>query len=292
MVHQVAGNRLVRLAPKNSACGGALADVFQPTSITVSDLILRRCRVAAHNRFSQPLPFNRDRASLVDRPQHDVVVVGTPIGEGATAVIQPEPEIREASLRNIAGSRSLPLPHVPVEAARNLHRLERATPQAGRNRAGHGMDLAQPTRAHQQAGLAEQLVASLLTAGLQHALVGLHSRHHPLPLINGQRQRLLAIYILASLDRRQIDQRVPVVGSRVDHHRDILFGVEQFAEIGVLLRVIVLLGGLSDSVRVHIANSHHGAETGGVSGITLTHTAAADQGDFWFFTRFFRFIGH
>jgi len=210
-------------------------------------------------------------------------VVGAPVGERAAAVVEPETEVGEAALGDIGGGGGLALPHVPVEAGGDVDGLERAGPQAGGQGAGDGMEFAQAARADQQAGLTEQLVAALLAAGLQHALVGLDRGHQALALIDGEGEGLFAVDILAGLDGGQIDQRVPVVGRGVDHHREILLGVEQLAEIGVLPGVAVLLGGLGGAVGIDIADRHHGAEAGSVAGIALAHAAAADECDLWFF---------
>ena len=46
------------------------------------------------------------------------------------------------------------------------------------------------------AGEAEELVAALLRAGLQHDAVLAHRFHHPLAFVDGQRERLLGVDVL------------------------------------------------------------------------------------------------
>ena len=58
---------------------------------------------------------------------------------------------------------------------------------------------------------------ALLAARLHHSLVAPRGLHHFAPLAHHQRERLLAIHILARITRRDGHQRVPVIGSRDNH---------------------------------------------------------------------------
>ena len=65
----------------------------------------------------------------------------------------------------------------------------------------------------------------------------LHRRHQPLALVDGQRQWLLAIDVLAGLECGEIHQRMPVVRRRVEDHVHVL-AFEQLAEVLDSLRAL------------------------------------------------------
>ena len=137
------------------------------------------------------------------------------------------------------------------------------------------VELAEPAVADHLAGQPEPRVAPLLAAGLEHPLVLLDRRDDPLPLVDGERQRLLAVDVLARLQRGQVDERVPVVGRAVDDDRDVLLGLQQLAEVGVDLRPAELLRRLRGAAGVHVADGDDGAEPLRVLGVAAAHAAAA-----------------
>jgi hypothetical protein len=124
----------------------------------------------------------------------------------------------------------------------------------------------------------------LLAAGLQHRPVLAHRLHQPLAFVDGQRQRLLAIYVLARPHRRQVHQGVPMVRTALDHHVHIV-PFHHPPQIARLRRRLAVLGELLDrGIRVtfvHIAHRHDLAEPRGVLGVPAPHPAAADQRDPW-----------
>ena len=126
---------------------------------------------------------------------------------------------------------SLAEPEVPVQPLGHGLLLKRSA-FAGRERQADGdlLDLAQASAAGRGHGAAEQLglVAALLRADLHHLAGLLDGGDELLAFVDGQRQRLFAIDVLAGFERRQGDGRVPVVG-RADRHGFDIVAIEQLA---------------------------------------------------------------
>src|SRR5262249_4510085 len=100
-----------------------------------------------------------------------------------------------------------------------------------------GLDLTQPTVAHQLAGQPEIWVRALLAPDLK-GLAGLLGRlHQGDSLRDSQRERLLAINMLALAQGSDGDECVPVIRDG-DKHGINVFALEQLAEIGELRHVL------------------------------------------------------
>ena len=98
--------------------------------------------------------------------------------------------------------------------------------------------LADPAVADQLGGQAELAahLGALLAAGLEDLAGRADGLDQGLGLGDGQRQRLLAVDVLAALQRLDGHQGVPVVGSGDGDGVDVLV-FEQFAVVGVALGV-------------------------------------------------------
>ena len=138
-----------------------------------------------------------------------------------------------AALLQVVDLRRLPQPHVPVKPGRNRHRRERPLAQARRHVHRDLRQLADPPVSHQLAREAEQLVAALLCAGLQHDFVLRTAFTSPLAFVDGERQRLLGVNVLCRPRPPPVDQRVPVIRRRLDDDVDVL-PFEHLAEVGEL----------------------------------------------------------
>ena len=99
---------------------------------------------------------------------------------------------------------------------------------------GHDLDLAQPAAPDDLGRLAEiaEDVGPLLAAGLEDAVVLPGRVDAPLALGQRQRERLLAVDVLARLHRLDRRDRVPVLG-RGDADRVDVLAADQLAEVGV-----------------------------------------------------------
>src|SRR5438105_10791471 len=82
--------------------------------------------------------------------------------------------------------------------------------------------------------------SALLAAGLKDALCLARDRNQPFALVNRQRERLLAVNVLACFHRGQVDERVPVVRRAIDEGVNVV-ALQQFAEVLVNLRAVELL---------------------------------------------------
>src|SRR5262249_42303235 len=153
-------------------------------------------------------------------------------------VVVPVAEREVAALRDVLVAGRLPLPEVPVQLLRHRRLGERSAVQPrGQDRLDPG-ELADPAVADQLAGLPEARVAALLAAGLEDALGVAPRRDEALALVDRQRERLLAVDVLARLEGGEVDQRVPVVGGAVDDDMDVL-ALQQLTEVLVDRRALV-----------------------------------------------------
>ena len=140
------------------------------------------------------------------------------------------------------------------------------------------LELSDASVADQLAREPEVFVAPLLAAGLENALRVAHGLHEALALVNRQRQRLLAVNILARLERGEVHERVPVVRRAVDDNMHII-ALEQLAEILVELRLGPSLLGLREVRVVHVAHGEHLAERRRLARYPPAPPAAADERD-------------
>ena len=171
---------------------------------------------------------------------------------------------------------------IPVQSFRNGHFREWAVDRAGGQTHDDMLELADAAVANQFAGEAEIAVAALLAADLNDALVVAHRFHEAFAFVNGERERFLGVDILAGLDRKQVHERVPVVGRAGDDDVNVI-ALHELAKVLVLLRHLPvlreLLGrGLGMAV-VHVADREHVSEVGGAAAVAAALSAATDQGD-------------
>ena len=104
---------------------------------------------------------------------------------------------------------------------------------------------ADPPAADQLAGqriMGVLLAGSQLAAGLEHAIELADRLDHRRAFVDRQRQRLLAIHVLARLARLDRRDGVPMVGRGDEHGVDVLAG-EHVAEVVVLVAAFGARGG-------------------------------------------------
>ena len=150
-------------------------------------------------------------------------------------VIEYPAKIHMAAARGIRGLGRWPEPHVVVEAIG--HRL-RVLPSlraakigcAAGQAAEHGMEFADGAVADNLAGLTEADVGALLAPTLEYAFVVVHRVGHSATFGNRQRQRLLAVDILAGARRLNDRNGMPMVWQRNEHSVDIV-AIQDFAKI-------------------------------------------------------------
>ena len=125
-------------------------------------------------------------------------------------------------------------------------------------------------------GQPEVPVAPLLAAGLEHAPGLLHRGHQPLALVDRQRERLLAVHVLAGLQRGRLTSvcqwsGVPLMTTSTSLRSISLRKSARPAPVVLLAARGVAL--------VHVAKGDDAAEPAGVLGVAPAHAAAADQAD-------------
>ncbi len=205
-----------------------------------------------------------------------------PVGDGASRVVEPPAEGLMAALLEILHLRRLAEPQVPMKAVRHRLRLERAVAQAGRHEHRHLRELADPAVAHELAREPEQPVAALLRAGLQHDTLLAHRFDEALALVDRVGQRLLRVDVLPGAGSREVDERMPVIGRRVDDDVHVL-PLEHLAEVGELRGSLVRAGELfrrgRGVVLVDVADRDEVAEAHGALRVAAAHPAAADERD-------------
>ena len=254
----------------------------EPSRVSVRDPVFvradeRRKLVARHDRVrglaivdQRVLASERgdgSRSLLRHRPEHDVEKVDAPVGHHPAGIVPEPPEVgeligvdAETVLVELPGGRRTE-PHVPVEIGWRVGvgRL----PDALRIHVGvvpraNEADRPQAPALHDVLGLSEVLAGSLLGADLDHAVVLAGGLDHHLPLVNGHRDRLLHVHVLAGLAGLDGHVGMPVIRSR-DQDRVDVFGGDQLAEI-----------------RIDLGSGHHGQ---GEFEIRLVDFAESDDFD-------------
>ena len=175
--------------------------------------------------------------------------MGAPVGEFAAGVLVPVAEgvvaiaverdsatIAFAQLRQgpVGNGGSGAEPGVPIEPGRHCRLRDRRRGFHAVDAAGHLRHLADPSVAdqcHCEEKTAVRLRA-LHRAHLEHPSGLLDNPLDELPLVDGQRQRLLAVDVLAGPHRLDGDLGVPVIGGR-DHDRVDILPVEDLPVVGV-----------------------------------------------------------
>ena len=212
------------------------------------------------------LDVGRAVAVHAEAPLRDVDVVRAPVGHLAATVIVPPAEFVVAvrlvlvvlPFEAVGHLRGRPQPHVPVEFLGRLDFLDRSAGRVAADAALDARDLADATGANHIGREAElRHLAALLAPGLEHLLRLLHGLLEEQGFLDGQRQRLLAVHVLALAKGFERDQRVPVIGDRDDHRVHVLAG-HHFAVVLVAFdveAVLLHLGhGSSEVAGVHIAD--------------------------------------
>jgi hypothetical protein len=126
------------------------------------------------------------------------------------------------------------------------------------------------------AGEAELAIAALLAADLEHAFRAADLLHQPFALLDGQRQWLLTVDVLAGAGGRHIHQGVPVVGRPVDDDVDVV-ALEQFAEVAVLVLGFELGLGLFRLLVIDVRHRDDRAEILRPIAVAASLPAAPDQ---------------
>ena len=175
------------------------------------------------------------------RPEHDVEEVDAPVRHHPAGIVPEPPEVREL-IRVDAETVLVELPgggrtepHVPVEVGRRVS--VGGLPDTQRIHVGvvpraDEADRPQSPALHDVLGLLEVLARSLLRTDLDHAVVLAGGLDHHLALVNGHRDRLLHVHVLAGLAGLDRHVGMPVIRSR-DQDCVNVFGSDQFAEIRI-----------------------------------------------------------
>ena len=164
-----------------------------------------------------------------------------------------------AALGNVLGHGRRAEPPFPVQRGRRIDLLERAAGVRRADLAGHPFHLANAAGLHQRDRCKELLLelASLLRAHLEHAAGLLDCLADELAFVDGERERLLAVNILARLERLDRDLHMPVIGHANVYDLDI-FAIKHMAVIfvGVAGAVEVAVG-CFEMLLVDIAQRDH-----------------------------------
>ena len=189
-----------------------------------------------------------------------------------------------AALLDVVDLRRLAQPHVPVQLAGGLLLGEGAAGGTAADGRGHPLDLADASGTHQRDGQEEDpvVIAPLLGADLHDAarLLGDPAEH--LALVDRQRQRLLAVDVLARLHGVDADLGVPVVGRADDDGVDVL-AVEELAvvlvDVGLPFADVLVSLARSACRLVDVADGEEVAVAGGPPGVARALATGADQAE-------------
>ena len=219
--------------------------------------------------------FHRAVQVFAEAPLGDVDVMRTPVADHAAAVLAghaPGWEVivnaARAQHAAVGRQRGRAAPHVPVEAGFHGFFGIRIGFGGIAELRLHALDLADDAVADDFAGDAEFLVVrALLGAGLEDLLAAAHGFDEREGLMDVVRERLLAVHVLAGVDRGDGGDGVPVVRRGDDDGVDVLVG-DEFAEVGVgratlegglLVLAVAFFDGLLGvfaAVGVHVADAH------------------------------------
>src|SRR5262249_50033487 len=156
-----------------------------------------------------------------------VGVMAAPVGDLAARVVVDPAEIDVTAGRRVGGLGGGAEPEIVVEAlghgfgllpVAGLAVVGSAAGQAATDR----LQIADPAVADQLAGAAEIAVGTLLAAGLENAAMLLDRVRHGSALGDGQRERLLAINVLAGAGGGDDRDGVPVIRRANNHSVHVL----------------------------------------------------------------------
>jgi hypothetical protein len=129
------------------------------------------------------------------------------------------------------------------------------------------------------------LAAALPLADLHHPVGLLRGGQHDVGLLDGVRQRLLAVGVLAGVEGVDENQAVPVVGGADDHGVDVLV-FQELAVVTVKLRRLLLglehvLLASVELALVHVAQRHalHAVDLQGRAHVGPAHALDADHAE-------------
>ena len=137
-----------------------------------------------------------------------------------------------APLGHVGHVGRLPLPLVPVERRRHGPWLKRPADIVFAKHYFHSLEFANPALPHHLHGRAKPMVAAMPGAHLHDPVRGGHRLADLLPLVDRERERLLAVDVLPRLDGVDEHLRMPVVGRADQDHADPLV-VEESAVVDV-----------------------------------------------------------
>ena len=192
-------------------------------------------------------------------PERDVQMMYAPALNPTGAVVCQKVPVVCAQPFAIRLERRGPQPQIVVQIRRNRSWRQPQHAASARHGGGHRVQFAEVAVAGQLAGEAEPAVGALLRARLQDAPGAPHRLANGSPLSDRQRQRLLAVHVLARLHRLNGHERMPVF-RRSDRHGVNIRPRKEFAE--VLRRQTPLCAGLgvnrlADLLGLRTANVAH-----------------------------------
>ncbi len=181
--------------------------------------------VAANDIGRRPAAVDFDRQAI-DGPLRDIDVMGSPVGHLAAAVLIPPAERVVGSLGNIRHVRGLSLPQVPVEVTGHRRGWKRS---ARGIRTGGTSDFSEPAKmpgTHHLGSQAKTMIASLPGSDLDNRIGRADFATQHLALVDGQRQRFLAVDIFSRTGRVNQHFGMPMIGRSNQNHIDIVAGQE------------------------------------------------------------------
>src|SRR5262245_29508241 len=124
-------------------------------------------------------------------------MVRAPVSHSASRILPPITEGHVSAFLDVVHLRRWAQPQIPVKTLRHRQRLEWALAATRGKKNGDVLQLADATITDQLTSEAEIFVAALLTAGLQNAFGLARGLDEAFAFIDGERERFLAIHILA-----------------------------------------------------------------------------------------------
>ena len=246
----------------------------------------RLCRVVTVlSLVEKAAALDLHRAAVLgaDSPLGNVHVMGTPVGQFPAGIIQPPAKCSVATFLDIRDQRCLAQPEIPVDILGRLLFFERSTLGARADVTGCRQFLTQASASGDGHCLLEAAVASLLGTDLEDTVRLLKRLADQLAFVDGKRQGLFAIDVLARTHGGKVYGRVPMVRCAADDGVDV-FSFEQFSVIfvGVDFRtgfVFRPFGKAGRLTGVYVAASHQVAIARCGPGVSRSPPTATDKRD-------------
>src|SRR4051812_39732401 len=165
----------------------------------------------------------------------------TPISHLPAAELIPPAEIPVMIVPIERNLRSLSEIIIPIEAGGNRLFRKWAFDRPSRQSDHNVLKFSNAAIAHEFAGETEITIAALLAADLENAFIIAHGFHETFAFVDGESERLLRIDVLASFQREQIDERVPMVWCAGDDRVHVI-ALHYLAKIIIPLRRLAVFG--------------------------------------------------